>query len=391
MAEWWVGVQTFFQQNVQFDLLTGIASSVLAAFLAFLFKPVRTFFKRRWTDFREFFRARQRLNSLIAAVDKEGVWKALPPKRPDGYADFFLAGRPILTVANLKGGVGKTTIAANLGAYFAKERKEDVLLIDLDFQGTLSAMLLTSNGFAPRPNTLSRAAQLIEGDTGRGFLANSAMRSAEYANAYAVPSFYDLARVENRVMIHWLARHRHDDVRYVLARALHDPDLPFSRVIIDAPPRMTTGLVQALAASTHVLIPTVLDGASGAAVGTFVDTIESHREVWPYLKYAGVCASMTNADVGASIEKYPERDIQDFLLVAERGGVLSVNDAIVRVSKERNLEKVATAFLPPDTYIARKAGIALASGDTVAYDHIREEERAMFRRLGATVAQRMAR
>lgn len=391
MADWWASIQGFFQQNVQFDAVTGIASSVIIAFLAFLFKPVRTWFKDRWTDFSEFFRARERLTSLIASVEHEGVWKALPPKRPDGYADFFLAGRPILTVANLKGGVGKTTIAANLGAYFAKEKKEDVLLIDLDFQGTLSAMLLTSNGFAPRPNTLSRAAQLIEGDTPRGFLATAALRSAEYTNAYAVPSFYDLARVENRVMIHWLARHRHDDIRYILAKLLHDPNLPFSRVIIDAPPRMTTGLVQALAASTHVLIPTVLDGASGAAVGTFVDTIESHREVWPYLKYVGVCASMTNSDVGAAMEKYPDKDVQDFLLVAERGGVLSVNDAIVRVSKERKLEKSATGFLPPDTYIARKAGISLASGDTIAYDHIKEEERAMFRRLGATVAQRMSR
>jgi len=50
------------------------------------------------------------------------------------------SGSPRLNilVSNQKGGVGKSSISANLAAYFAIERKMDTLLIDLDRQGTSS-------------------------------------------------------------------------------------------------------------------------------------------------------------------------------------------------------------------------------------------------------------
>ena len=50
---------------------------------------------------------------------------------------------PVLAVGNLKGGVGKTTLAANIGGYFGSTRGSDlkVLFLDFDFQGSLSTIL----------------------------------------------------------------------------------------------------------------------------------------------------------------------------------------------------------------------------------------------------------
>jgi len=59
------------------------------------------------------------------------------------------SGSPRLNilVSNQKGGVGKSSISANLAAYFAIERKMDTLLIDLDRQGTSSSWIQQAKPF----------------------------------------------------------------------------------------------------------------------------------------------------------------------------------------------------------------------------------------------------
>ena len=61
----------------------------------------------------------------------------------------------VLVVANLKGGVGKTTIVTNLAAYFALKRRLRVLVIDLDYQGSLTGMMLTATKNTLGANSIS--------------------------------------------------------------------------------------------------------------------------------------------------------------------------------------------------------------------------------------------
>jgi cellulose biosynthesis protein BcsQ len=68
----------------------------------------------------------------------------------------------------------------------------------------------------------------------------------------------------------------------------------FDVVLIDAPPRLTTASIQALCASTHVLIPTVLDPLSADAVGYFGQQLKAHEELWPHLRVMGIVGTMTD-------------------------------------------------------------------------------------------------
>jgi len=219
------------------------------------------------------------------------------------------ASIPILMIATLKGGVGKTTLAANLAAQLATNWQNSagsalrILLIDLDFQGSASTMTVSDDKRFALP---SKANMLVSGELGNGLIRQVAepmsrpgMRTP--LTIATIPAYYDLAQAENRTLIEWLLPlSDHDfisrllrllrlrvpesprserDVRYLLAEALLDPHVQenYDLVVIDAPPRLTTAHVQAMCASTHLLVPTILDRLPGDAVARYIDQVATHK------------------------------------------------------------------------------------------------------------------
>ncbi len=75
-----------------------------------------------------------RVERVRAAVrpDGPGLWLAIKHERPSQYDDWMQAHPFVMTVANDKGGVGKTTTTVNLAAAFAARLPKPVLVIDLD-------------------------------------------------------------------------------------------------------------------------------------------------------------------------------------------------------------------------------------------------------------------
>jgi chromosome partitioning protein len=85
-------------------------------------------------------------------------------------------------------------------------------------------------------------------------------------------------------------------VRYTLAKILHSDIVQraFDLVIIDCLPRLTTSKIQALCASSHLLIPTIFDRTSAEAVVTPYEQVETLKcaGICPHLNYIGVVGTM---------------------------------------------------------------------------------------------------
>jgi cellulose biosynthesis protein BcsQ len=199
----------------------------------------------------------------------------------------------IVSLANLKGGVGKTTISANLAATFAAQGAR-VLLIDMDHQGSLTTLCLN----ATQKNEVRKAERYIH----RYFDTASELRSflpfvtpVDHAaldhRLFLAAADEPLADLENQLMIRWQTGLAKDDVRLRLRRALHTPGLRehFDLVLIDCPPRLTTGCINALAASDYVLVPVLLEDTSMEAVPRMIGWVKKFQTTsCPHLELLGI-------------------------------------------------------------------------------------------------------
>ncbi|MEO6779690.1 MAG: AAA family ATPase, partial [Bradyrhizobium sp.] len=155
------------------------------------------------------------------------------------------AGHPrILSLANQKGGVGKTTTAINLGTALAAIG-ERVLIVDLDPQGNAS----TGLGIDRRSRNVSTYDVLI---------GEAPLRDAVVATAvprlHIAASTMDLSGLELEL---GATRDRAFRLRNAIAALNTDAteDTDYTYVLIDCPPSLNLLTVNAMAASDAILVP----------------------------------------------------------------------------------------------------------------------------------------
>lgn len=206
-----------------------------------------------------------------------------PAKAPRTYTLPMKSSRPrIIVVANNKGGVGKTTLTAYLTVYFLKIGKR-VLAIDLDYQGSLTGWMLSAGGITipkGQQHRLAVANSVLSGEPPKNWPAE--VLNGQLAGAQLITADYTLTQHETALMLRWLRQQGQPDIRYHLANVLLGDHVQsvadgFDVVLIDAPPQLTTGAINALVACTHLLVPTKLDPLSAETVGSFLKQASALR------------------------------------------------------------------------------------------------------------------
>lgn len=272
-----------------------------------------------------------KLESIRAVISRpNSLWFDTPVSVRPPIKSVQAGGKPIVTIGNLKGGVGKTTIAAQASAILGKQGFK-VLLIDFDYQGSASTFLLRAAGRedVAAMGERSRASQLIDYPENESDLARLVIPLGDdVPNVSVIPAYYPLADAEEGKMLSWVLGDEPADIRFNLSRHLQGTALDFDVVIIDAPPRLSTAMVQALAASTHVLVPSQLNRVAGEASIYFARVLKSIliSSLNPQLEFLGVVPNMVQESTGFSAREIAEMNYLD----AEIGKSFPGVDAVWR-------------------------------------------------------------
>lgn len=148
----------------------------------------------------------------------------------------------VLSVANHKGGVGKTSTAINLACAFAGTRRR-VLLIDLDPQGSATVSILRKRptGLISSGNALMSEASLVP-----------------CIKPYNLAKF-DLVPANDDLTAFCVSCINEEGKEFRLRNALSSLRLIYDLIIIDCPPALNLLTINALCASDDLIIPTTCD------------------------------------------------------------------------------------------------------------------------------------
>jgi chromosome partitioning protein len=183
----------------------------------------------------------------------------------------------IISVGVQKGGVGKTTFAANLSGVLWTLLKKRILLIDFDPQASATAFFFSDSAISPQ-DTIS---SIFDIENPRRIVRDkrNIIRHSRFVGLDVVPSHINLSAAEAVNLIEDGRR-----LRYWLEGSANDYDY----IIIDCPPSLGRLCTNALMAATHVIIPCTPDVQSYDALKLYAQTLEYMKDINSDLNFLGV-------------------------------------------------------------------------------------------------------
>lgn len=196
----------------------------------------------------------------------------------------------IISVANQKGGVGKTTTSINLSSCLAEKGKK-VLLIDADPQGN------STSGVGLNKNELEKTLYTV-------FLGedeiNDVISKTNFDNLSVLPSNMNLSGAEIELIG---VKNR----EYILKNCINDIADNYDFIIIDCPPSLNMITINALTASHTVLVPIQCEYFALEGLQQLLHTISLvKKRLNDTLEIEGIVFTMFDARTNLSLEVVEE-------------------------------------------------------------------------------------
>jgi chromosome partitioning protein len=216
----------------------------------------------------------------------------------------------VLSLANQKGGVGKTTTAINLGTALAAIG-ERVLIVDLDPQGNASTGLDID-----RRNRDCSTYDVLVGEA----LLRDAILPTAVPRLHIASSTMDLSGLELELgQTRDRAFRLREALRALNASTSGEPD--YTYVLVDCPPSLNLLTVNAMAASDAILVPLQCEFFALEGLSQLLKTVEQVRDTLnPNLTIHGIVLTMFDArnnlssQVVADVRQFMGRKVYDTMI-----------------------------------------------------------------------------
>lgn len=213
-----------------------------------------------------------------------------------------MADSKVVSIINLKGGVGKTTLTVGLAEFLVVEHDKKVLVIDTDPQTNATIALIGEDRWKERNNQGQTLYQLFKDhlddtcvfDLGQSIVTKNSNLLGGLDNLHLLPSSLDFIGIQDYLIN--IGRTSYIKPIDVLKDALEERLNDYDVVLIDCPPNLGLVTQNALNISQYFLIPVVPDFMSTYGVPQILDVVSNFsRKTKHMVMPLGIVISMYRA------------------------------------------------------------------------------------------------